>query len=178
MPRILIRGPAGAGKSTLANNISEILGIPHIEMDALHHEEGFVPSPHFLDRVKHNVGKESWVMDGNYSKSHHLTDPVSTHVIWLDLPLYFVLWSVLCRSLYRIWSGELLWGTCKESIWNLLHPSDRSILWFTYFHFDVWKKSYETAYPIWKSEGKAVYRLKSRAEINKFVENLRKTKEI
>ena len=35
--RIAITGPSGSGKTTLAVEIARTLGIPHVEIDALHH---------------------------------------------------------------------------------------------------------------------------------------------
>lgn len=42
MQRISIVGTSGSGKTTLARQISQLLDIPHVELDALHWEPNWV----------------------------------------------------------------------------------------------------------------------------------------
>ncbi|HTE18391.1 MAG TPA: AAA family ATPase, partial [Armatimonadota bacterium] len=43
--RIVVVGSSGAGKSTMAAALSQRLGLPHIELDALRHGPNWVEVP-------------------------------------------------------------------------------------------------------------------------------------
>ena len=43
--RINVVGTTCTGKTTLARRLSEVLGIPHVEMDALYWEPNWTPAP-------------------------------------------------------------------------------------------------------------------------------------
>lgn len=51
--RISVVGVTGAGKTTLARRLSDLLDVPHVELDALHWEPNWTPAPVdvFRDRV-------------------------------------------------------------------------------------------------------------------------------
>ncbi|NPC99119.1 shikimate kinase [Nocardioides sp. zg-DK7169] len=49
--RVLLAGRSGSGKTTLGRRLAEVLAIPHVELDALHHGPGWTPRPEFLDDV-------------------------------------------------------------------------------------------------------------------------------
>ena len=50
--RVLVGGVTGAGKTTLARRIAEILDVPHTELDGLYHGAGWVPRPTFVGDVE------------------------------------------------------------------------------------------------------------------------------
>jgi adenylate kinase family enzyme len=99
--RILILGPCGAGKSTLARVIGERLGLPVVHLDRFFWNPGWVQTEHstFRDRVTEAAGGGAWVMDGNYTDSLDVRLPRADAVIWLDFPrrIYFprVLWRMI-----------------------------------------------------------------------------------
>jgi gluconate kinase len=41
--RVLVAGTSGSGKTTLAQRVSEVLGVPHVEIDGLFHGPDWVP---------------------------------------------------------------------------------------------------------------------------------------
>ena len=43
--RIAIVGTSGSGKTTLARQLSSLLELPHVELDALHWDRGWTPTP-------------------------------------------------------------------------------------------------------------------------------------
>ncbi|WP_423226670.1 AAA family ATPase, partial [Candidatus Amarolinea aalborgensis] len=45
MQRIVVVGTSGSGKTTLARRLALALGIPHIELDALHWEANWQEAP-------------------------------------------------------------------------------------------------------------------------------------
>lgn len=73
--RILIVGTTGAGKSTLAQTLSETLGIPHVELDDLHWDANWTSSLFFEERVSKVVEDQNccWIVDGNYQKARPIS---------------------------------------------------------------------------------------------------------
>ena len=67
-------GTSGSGKSTLARELAEILGVPHLELDAVHHQPGWAPLPtdEFRRIIAARAAADGWVIDGNYSRVRDL----------------------------------------------------------------------------------------------------------
>jgi adenylate kinase family enzyme len=101
--RILILGPSGSGKSTLARRMGERLGIPVVHLDALYWNHGWVPSEvgQFRMRMAEAAGRDTWVMEGNYSDHLDLRLPRTEAVIWLDLPRYVYFPRTVWRSIWN-----------------------------------------------------------------------------
>ena len=59
--RILIAGTSGSGKTTFAQRLGAILGIPHTEMDSLHWGENWTPRPSFEADVDELAAQDSWI---------------------------------------------------------------------------------------------------------------------
>ena len=67
--RIVEIGSSGAGETALARRLAERLGVPHVELDALHFAEDWVevPDEAFAERADAATASGGWVIDGNYS---------------------------------------------------------------------------------------------------------------
>jgi adenylate kinase family enzyme len=88
MRRVVIIGPLGAGKSTLAVELGRILAVPVYHLDALYWGDTWTPpSPAeweaFLDRL---VADDSWIIDGNFSGSLPQRLAVADSIVYLDMP--------------------------------------------------------------------------------------------
>jgi adenylate kinase family enzyme len=92
--RILVVGATGSGKTTLASRLAGILGVPHVEMDALHWKPGWehVGDEDMCNLVDVATRAEAWVLDGNYGVTREIVWPRAQAVAWLDLPLLIVFW--------------------------------------------------------------------------------------
>ena len=130
MKRVVVIGSSGAGKSTFAKKLADILGEPHIELDTLHWEENWtVPViDDFRARVSTVISAERWVVDGNYSVVRDLVWAKATTVIWLNYSLRIALWRVFWRSLRRAVTKETLFAGNRETFGSLF-LSRKSLLW-------------------------------------------------
>ena len=93
---INVVGTSAVGKTTLARALAALLGVPHVELDALHWEPNWTEAPD--EMLRERVARDRrrrWVVDGNYSKVRDLVWERVEAVVWLDLPLRTVLWRTL-----------------------------------------------------------------------------------
>ena len=67
MKRVVIIGPGASGKSTLARQIAEIIGLPVVELDKLFWQPGLVEMrrDRWVDLQQSLAGESAWIMDGN-----------------------------------------------------------------------------------------------------------------
>lgn len=136
--RIHVVGNSNAGKTTLASRLSELLGLPLVELDAINWQPGWVglnttaPSE-FEKRVAHATSGDRWVVAGSYhSFSQRAFWGRLETLVWLDLPMPVLVTRMLRRSWSRWRSGELLWGSNQEKFWPqlMVWRGDESLLWW------------------------------------------------
>lgn len=129
--RIAIVGTSGTGKTTLAQQVGQQLGIAHIELDALHWDPNWVPASLevFRARVAEALEGDRWVTDGNYSSVRDLVWGRADTVVWLDYPFGLVLWRSLRRAVWRSATGAELWNGNRESWRQTFFSSDSILLW-------------------------------------------------
>lgn len=130
MRRVNVVGTSSSGKSTLARSLAERLGVPCIELDALHWEANWVEASNEVmrERVRGVISADGWVVDGNYSSVRDLVWARADTVVWLDLPLRTILARFAGRTARRLRTGEELWSGNRERIQNLLGRN--SLLWW------------------------------------------------
>lgn len=129
MRRVLVSGISGAGKTTLARRLSAQLGLPHHELDALHHGPGWVKRPEFESEVAEFTAEPQWVTEDQYARL--LGDLLWTRadtVVWLDLPRRTVMGRVVRRSFARAVTGRELWNGNRESFRDWPDP-EHPIRW-------------------------------------------------
>ncbi len=101
MQRILVMGSSGSGKSTFAQRLSAITGIPMVSLDGLYWKPGWVDSDHTeIDaRVAEAAHQPRRIMDGNYTSigAGELRRNVADAVFWFDLPRRTCMTGILTR---------------------------------------------------------------------------------
>ena len=137
--RIAVVGTSGSGKTTVARELAAILGLTHVELDALNWDPGWVDlnqtnREEFLKRVKEAVAGDAWVVDGNYSSSRDLVWPKATAVVWLDYALWLDLWRMVKRTIPRIVTKEPLWKGNTETFRKQFLSRDSMFLWVVKTH--------------------------------------------
>jgi len=99
--RVLVIGSGGAGKTTVALRIGELLNLPVIHLDSSYWRPGWQPKPseEWREDVESLVRREAWVMDGNYGGTLDLRLAVADTVVFLDLPRHLCVWRLVKRRL-------------------------------------------------------------------------------
>ena len=176
MKTIAVVGSSGSGKTTVARHLSQVLGLDHIELDALHHlpnwqhrtaEEFTAVIQNSLDASK----ETGWVMCGGYDTvAGPLRDTHANTIIWLDLPRGTVLRRLIVRTIRRGITREELWNGNRESIFGLINPNpDKNVALHAMLSFARRRALYESKIQSGEWARKHVVRLHSPAEVESFV---------
>lgn len=175
--RIIIVGQTCAGKSTLAERLAALMGVPFVELDALFWKPGWVESEddEFCAKISEATDRKAWVVAGGYHRQTTATIwPRAETIIWLDLPVHLTIWRILRRSWSRWRRQELLWGTNYERFWDQLKLWNReeSLIAFTWTTRKQRHERYLAAMsdPQWAHV--RFLRLRSPREIELFSKNL------
>lgn len=138
MKRVAVIGPSCSGKTTISRQLAAILGVPAVELDALHHDPGWqeAPAEVFRQRVEEALARvrDGWVVNGNYfgKLGPYVLDRADT-IVWLDIPYGTAVRRVLSRTFRRSLSREELWNGNTESF-RLALSRDSIILWVVRNH--------------------------------------------
>jgi adenylate kinase family enzyme len=128
--RILVAGASGAGKTTLARRVSLVLGVRHVEIDALFHGPDWVPRPGFQDDVARFAASPEWVTEWQYEQVRPLLAERADLLVWLDLPRARVMTQVLRRTLRRRLLREPLWnGNVEPPLRTFLTDPEHIVRW-------------------------------------------------
>lgn len=133
--RIRVQGCSGSGKTTLARELARRLDLPHLELDAVNHREGWreASDEEFAAALEEFLASapDGWVACGNYTRrTDRLTAEADT-VVWLDYPRRLVMARVLRRTIGRLVLRRTLWNGNRERWRSLLRrePADNIVLW-------------------------------------------------
>ena len=99
MERIIIIGCGGAGKSTLARKLGEVLDLPVLHLDKLFWKPGWVEMEReeFDALLQVELQKEKWIMDGNFNRTMPERMKRCDTIIYLDFSRFACLMGVLKR---------------------------------------------------------------------------------
>ncbi|ARU42034.1 hypothetical protein CCB80_13140 [Armatimonadetes bacterium Uphvl-Ar1] len=129
--RIAIRGLSGSGKTTLATTLSELLQIPHTELDELFWRPNWQESTdeEFLSKVAVVAQNPNWIICGNYSRCRHLIDPSADTIIWLDYPFWLTYRRQISRTFRRCLQKNILWGHSTETFRQAFFAKNALVFW-------------------------------------------------
>src|SRR5215472_7653599 len=165
--KILVIGPGGSGKSTLASRLSEMLGIRVIHLDSLYWHPGWIepPKDQWTATVDRLLEGETWIIDGNYSRTLERRLAACDTVIFLDFPRTTCVWRVIKRQVrYRKAKRPDMAEGCPE------HFNLQFILW-------IWNYPTRTRPAVdrlldTEANMKKVIRMQGNAEVEAFLANL------
>src|SRR5258706_10740618 len=168
MKKILVIGPGGAGKSTFATQLGELLGLEVIHLDVGYWKAGWVEpaKTEWWAVIERFVEQKAWVMDGNYSGSLQTRLGACDALVFLDLPRLTCIWRVLRRAIrYRNATRPDMAQGCYE------HLNLDFLVW-------IWNYRRRTRPKILKllaTEGgnRTIVWLRSRVEVAQYLAQLR-----
>jgi adenylate kinase family enzyme len=101
--RVLVTGPAGAGKSELANELGKLIGIPVVHLDKLFWGPGWVPTPpHEWEAVqRRELAADSWIADAQFDDMLPDWLQAADTVVFVDTSMLRCLWRVSRRRVNR-----------------------------------------------------------------------------
>ena len=128
--RIAVVGTSGSGKTTMADAVARRLGIPHVELDAIHWLPNWemVPDDVFRDQVSQALSGEAWTVDGNYGKVRDIIWARADSIVWLDYSRPVVMTRIIRRTFRRLVTRQELWDTNRET-WDKVFSRDSIVLW-------------------------------------------------
>lgn len=171
MKKIILIGSGGAGKSTLAKQLGEILNIEVFHLDKLYWQAGWVePSEDDWEKkVAELLKKDSWVMDGNFGGTMEMRLKACDTAIFLDLPRTICLYRILKRRLkYRNTNRPDMTEGCNEKV-------DLEFLGWIWNYRKIKKPKVEKILQKFEQE-KKIIRFKSPQEVEKFISNVKQIK--
>jgi adenylate kinase family enzyme len=174
--RILVVGANGSGKTTFAKKLSLELKITRYELDNIFWKPGWQETENgeFRAKVEKVTQEDSWIIDGNYARNQDLTLSRAETVIWLDYPLYKIIYRVTKRSLIRSFTKEPLWHNNTESYRKMF--SRDSIILFAIQSYPRKSKRYNRLINSKEFNNVNWIRIKNRKDEQEFWENINNRK--
>lgn len=171
MKKVLIIGSGGAGKSTFARRLHEATNLPLIHLDKLYWKPNWVETPkaEIYAIIDCLMEADEWIMDGNFNSTMEKRIAASDTVFFFDLPRLLCIYQIFKRifKYYNQTRPDMGEG-CPEKF-------DLEFLKW------VWDFPKETK-PLIEArleragQGKNIVRFRTRNEVEKFFENLRRDK--
>jgi adenylate kinase family enzyme len=175
--RVAVIGSSGSGKSTFGRKLAAALGAPHLELDAVNWQPGWVDlsktdPAEFVRRVEGVVCGDGWVTDGNYTAVRATILRRATHLVWLDYERSVVMPRVIRRSFQRAISKDELWpGTGNREEFRRWLSKDHPIRW-AWDTFDRRREGYEQLFADPRLQRLSLHRLRHPREAEPLIARL------
>ena len=119
MRKVLVIGSGGAGKSTVAQQLGQLLDIEVKHLDRYYWQPGWTETPkeEWLQTVTELVSGDSWIIDGNFGGTLELRLKHCDTIVFLDMSRLLCLWRVVKRRLlYHNRSRPDMAEGCNEKL--------------------------------------------------------------
>ena len=99
MKKIIVIGCPGSGKTTFAERLADKTGIPLFYLDKIWHkpDKTHISREEFDRRLSEILTGDSWIIDGNYSRTLERRIVASDTVILFDLPTNICIEGAISR---------------------------------------------------------------------------------
>jgi adenylate kinase family enzyme len=117
--RILVLGCCGSGKTTFADRLGALTGLPVVHLDKLYWKPGWTePVREEFDAVlRKELSADEWIIDGNYSRTLPMRLERCAQVIYFDFPRLVCLKGILKRYVqHRGTQRADIGGGCPEKM--------------------------------------------------------------
>lgn len=122
MQRIIIMGCPGSGKTYVAKELGEKLDISVIYLDKLWRgkEGSHISKAEFDARMEKALSLDSWIMDGDFSRTMEARLKKCDTILYLNLPRWLCLWKLFRRAWAgrKVPGGEKLTKEKVQYVWN------------------------------------------------------------
>ena len=172
--RICVVGTSGSGKTYVARELAERLGLRYVSNDALIWGPNWQPVKGELryeafDRETRDGG---WTFDGNLGPSAEDEMVLSRcdTLVWLDLPRWQVMAAITFRTFWRAVTRERMWHGNVER-WRNVFSSDSMIVW-SWKTFSRRRRQYGALFVDGAHAHRVRIRLHSRGEVSRWLRSL------
>lgn len=99
MKRVIVIGCPGSGKTTFAEKLNKITGLPLFYLDAIWHKphKTHIPREEFDRRLLEILATDEWIIDGEYGRTVEMRLKECDTVFLFDLPAEVCLQGVTNR---------------------------------------------------------------------------------
>ena len=86
MKKVIIIGPSGSGKTTFAQMLHNAMGLPMYHLDSIwwNADKTHISRPEFDLKLNDLLSRDSWIIDGDYSRTYEPRIAACDTVFFLD----------------------------------------------------------------------------------------------
>jgi hypothetical protein len=166
MPRVVVIGNSGGGKSTLARKLATVRGLEHVEIDRLLWQDGWKLTATDIYTRQHDevIGRDNWVIDGlGQQASIPSRIARATEIIFIDMPLWMHFWLAAERQI--AWAA----GNLEHSPGGIAQMPPTQALFRTIWDVEQnWMPRIRALCDEAEVQGKAVTRLVNVDDLSRF----------
>ena len=125
MRRVVILGRGGAGKSALSRQLSDLTGIPAVELDSLFWQPGSTPMDpsRWAACQQELIQRDRWILDGDlgpYDTALSARLRAADTIVILDFPFLRCAWRTLRRGREQAEYWRWVWAYRRRSLPDIM----------------------------------------------------------